>query len=121
MPKFAIFSTELGPMIDPIDEYDTLVDYVLFDSDPIATGSYDPNAGSTVRGSVIPTLGGTVVQDFGPQIKDQRIEISDEAILSKETIDAIQAMYETASGQYYFTDGYKKSGILDMSPFTLTP
>jgi hypothetical protein len=104
--KFAIFSTELGPMTEPADEYDNLTAYVLFDSDPIGKGSYNPNAGSTMRGSVIPTLGGTVVQDFGPQIQDQRIEISDEAAFSSDTVDAIKAMYETASGEYYFTDGY---------------
>jgi hypothetical protein len=79
---------------------------VVFDRDPIATGSYNPHAGSTVRGSVIPTLGGVVIQDFGVQIQDQRIAISDEAAMTKTTIDALIALYQTTSGSYYFTDGY---------------
>jgi len=105
MAKFAIFSTELGPAIDP-DEYDNYTYCVHLDRDPIATGSYDPHAGSTVRGSVIPTLGGVVVQDFGPQIQDQRITFSDEACLSQGTITSLITLYELASTELYFTDGY---------------
>ena len=62
MPKFVIFSTELGPALDPYDEYDDYASIVRFDRDPIVTGSYDDHAGSIMRGSVIPTLGGVVVQ-----------------------------------------------------------
>ena len=106
MPKFVIFSTELGPDIDPWDEYDSYATIIRLDRDPIATGKYDDHAGTTVRGSGIPTLGGVVVQDFGLQIMDQRISFSDEAALTKTTIDALRAAYETSSGEYYFTDGY---------------
>jgi len=105
MPKFTIFSIELGPSLAPGVQggYATLV---VLDRDPIVTGKYDDHAGTTVRGSVIPTLGGVVVQDFGVQIQDQRISFSDEAALSKATIDALRAAYEVSSGLYYFTDGY---------------
>jgi hypothetical protein len=106
MPKFAIFSTELGPSIDPYDEYDHYAQIVRFDRDPIATGSYDDHAGSTVRGSVITTLGGVVIQDFGINIQDQRISFSDEAALTETTKEALRTLYETSSGIYYFTDGY---------------
>ena len=106
MPKFVIFSTELGPALDPYDEYDDYASIVRFDRDPIVTGSYDDHAGSIMRGSVIPTLGGVVVQDFGVQIQDQRITFSDEAALSEITKEALKTLYEVSSGEYYFTDGY---------------
>jgi len=106
MPKFVIFSTELGPDIDPYDEYDDYEYIVRLDRDPIITGSYDPHAGSAYRGSVIPTLGGVVVQDFGPQIQDQRITFSDEACLTQNTIMSLIELYELSSTELYFTDGY---------------
>lgn len=105
MPKFAIFSTEGGPSLTP-DEYDTHAYLVYLDRDPIITGSYDPHAGSTVRGSVIPTLGGVVIQDLGPQIQDQRITFSDEAALTLSTITALTTLYKLSSTELYFTDGY---------------
>lgn len=106
MVKFVIFSTELGPALDPYDEYDDYVSIVRFDRDPIATGSYDDHAGSVMRGSVIPTLGGVVVQDFGVMIQDQRISFSDEAAISEITKEALKTLFEVSSGEYYFTDGY---------------
>jgi hypothetical protein len=104
--KFVIFSTELGPMLDPQNEITKPTTMVVLDRDPIATGKYDPYAGSIMRGSVIPTLGGVVVQDFGVQIKDQRIVFSDEAAISKTTVDDLITLEATTSGEYYFTDGY---------------
>jgi hypothetical protein len=105
--KFAIFSTELGPTLDPSeDEYDSLEHLFIFRSDPIGKGSYDPHAGSTVRGSVIPTLGGVKVQDFGPQIQDQRLSFSDEAALTEADKNALVVLYELSSKELYFTDGY---------------
>ena len=109
MGKFTFFSTELGPMLGPFDEYDEydeLENLFIFENDPIAKGTYNPHAGTTVRGSVIPTLGGVVVQDFGPEIMDQRISFSDEAALSKSAIDDLIALYELTSKELYFTDGY---------------
>lgn len=105
MAKFAIFSTELGPSLDPAS-LDLLEEKVVFDRDPMITGSYNPSAGSIMRGSVIPTLGGVVVQDFGYNIQDQRIIISDVSAMSETTIEALLALYEVSSGEYYFTDGY---------------
>jgi hypothetical protein len=106
MAKFVIFSTEQGPSVDPQSLVVPLTYMVVLDRDPIVTGSYDPHAGSTVRGSVIPTLGGVVVQDFGPQIQDQRITFSDEACLAQSTITSLIALYELTSTELYFTDGY---------------
>lgn len=104
--KFVIFSTEKGASLDPWDEYDEYVSIVKFDRDPMITGKYDAFAGTTFRGSVIPTLGGVVVQDFGTQIKDQRINISDEGALSLITVTAIKALHDASDTEYYFTDGY---------------
>lgn len=104
--KFVIFSTELGPMLDPQSDGESLEDKVVFDRDPIATGEYNNFAGTVMRGSVIPTLGGVVVQDFGTQIMDQRISFSDEAAISKTTVDLLVALDAVSGGVYYFTDGY---------------
>jgi hypothetical protein len=93
-------------MLDPSDEYDQLVHLFIFSSDPIGKGTYDPSAGSTVRGSVIPTLGGVVVQDFGPQIMDQRISFSDEAAIDTEDKEALTVLHDLSSLELYFTDGY---------------
>jgi hypothetical protein len=106
MGNFAFFSTELGPMLGSFDEYDELEELVILDRDPIATGSYNDHAGSVVRGSVISTLGGVVIQDFGVNVQDQRISFSDEAALTETTKEALRALYEISSGTYYFTDGY---------------
>jgi hypothetical protein len=103
--KFAIFSTELGASLTP-SELSGVETLVQFDRDPIVDGEYNPSAGASVRGSVIATLGGVVVQDFGASPKDGRIEMSDEAALSETTVDAIQVLYEAVGEQYYFTDGY---------------
>jgi hypothetical protein len=103
--KFALFSTESGPMLAPTIG-NNLSYLVIFDNDPIATGSYDSHVGTTVRGSIVPTLGGVVVQDFGPQIMDQRISFSDEGALSEDTILSLVALYELTSQELYFTDGY---------------
>ena len=105
MAKFAIFSTELGPSLNPVS-LSGLVSLVVLDRDPIVTGNYNPHAGTTVRGSVIPTIGGVVIQDFGVQVQDQRITFSDEAALTKATVDALILLHEASSGVYYFTDGY---------------
>lgn len=106
LSKFVIFSTELGPMLDPQTSSTAPASLIVFDRDPIATGKYDPYAGSIMRGSVIPTLGGVVVQDFGTQVMDQRIVFSDEAAISKATVDSLIALEAETSGEYYFTDGY---------------
>jgi hypothetical protein len=106
LSKFVIFSTELGPMLDPQSSVTDLVSMVVLDRDPIATGEYKPFSGSVMRGSVIPTLGGVVIQDFGSQIMDQRISFSDEAAISKSVVDALVALDAVSSGEYYFTDGY---------------
>jgi hypothetical protein len=97
---------ELGVMTSPIDEYDELEYLFVFRDDPIAKGNYDPHAGTTVRGSVIPTLGGVVVQDFGPMVMDQRISFSDEATLTDEDVTYLITLYELSSQELYFTDGY---------------
>jgi hypothetical protein len=97
---------ELGPSANPRAMSPAPASLVFFDRDPIATGSYEPSAGTTVRGSVIPTLGGVVIQDFGVNVQDQRINISDEAAFTKATVDALTALYIVSSGRYYFTDGY---------------
>lgn len=107
MAKFAIFSTELGPSLNPAGLSPGPASLVVFDRDPMPDGNYDPYAGSTVRGSVIPTIGGVVIQDFGYQIKDQRIAISDSAAFSQTTVDALDLLYRVSSGEYYFTDGYE--------------
>lgn len=104
--KFVIFSTECGASTNPQSLDPAPVSMVVFDRDPIATGSYEPFSGAIHRGSVIATLGGVYIQDFGVQEQDQRISFSDEAAISKTTVNAIKALDEVSNGEYYFTDGY---------------
>lgn len=106
MGKFAIYSKESGYSTSAKDISPTPVNLAILDSDPIVTGSYEPYAGSVHRGSVIPTLGGVYIQDFGIDIQDQRISFSDEAAISADTVNRIHTMEIVAGASYYFTDGY---------------
>jgi len=105
-PKFIIFSTERGASIVPKTLSPAPASLVIFSRDPIATGSYDPHAGTTSRGTVVSTLGGTVIQDFGSNMQDQRIAIKDEAAFTQTIVTNILSLYNVASTEYYFTDGY---------------
>lgn len=105
MGKFALFSTEMGPMLSPSVD-DNLEKLFIFKNDPVGKGSYDPHVGTTARGSVITTLGGVVIQDFGPQIKDQRIVFSDEDALTYTEAMSLYDLYLLLSRELYFTDGY---------------
>ena len=106
MGKFVIFSTELGPMLSPQTAETKPTTYVVLNTDPIVNGKYEPNAGTVVRGSVIPTLGGVVVQDFGVFHEDERIEFTGDDALTSEVAEALQTLYEASSAEYYFSDGY---------------
>lgn len=68
-------------------------------------GDYDPQAGSSGRGTRIPTLGGAVDQDFGSFASDGRIALAlSDVPLDAETVSALESAYATVDGQYYFTD-----------------
>ena len=107
MADFAFYSTEIDPTTDPANADPAPDTLVVLDQVPIlGDAHYDFVAGETGRGSVIPTLGGAVVQDFGVVDGDQRISFSDSDALSAETIADLKAIHETVDGEYFFTDGY---------------
>jgi hypothetical protein len=105
MPDFAFYSTDIDPTVDPANASPAPATLVVLDQPPIF-GEYDFEAGSVGRGSVHPTLGGQVVQDFGVFDVDGRITFSDTDALSSDTVDDLQALWQPVAGEYYFTDGY---------------
>ena len=105
MPDFAFYSTEIDATVDPANADPAPATLVVLDEPPIF-GDYDFEAGDIGRGSVIPTLGGQVIQDFGVYEEDGRITFSDTDALSAATVSALRALWETVDGEYYFTDGF---------------
>lgn len=103
MSKFAFYSTEITATTDPANAAPAPAILVVLNRDPIV-GTYDPQAGNSHRGSVIQTLGGAVVQEYTTNIKDQRIKISDKDALVDADISTLKTI--SASGEWYFTDGY---------------
>lgn len=103
---FAFYSTEIEPTTDPANASPAPATLVVLDQPPIF-GSYDFDAGETGRGSVIPTLGKNVVQDFGVVAGDGRISFSEADALSAETDAALKAIHNVVDGQYFFTDGFQ--------------
>jgi len=107
MPDFAFYSTEIDPTTDPAAADPAPETLVVLDQVPIlGDARYELQAGETGRGSVIPTLGGAVVQDFGVVDGDQRISFADSDALSAETVADLRTIHETVDGEYFFTNGY---------------
>ena len=78
---------------------------IIFDQDPYY-GTYTPATSNIDRGSVIKTLGGVIIQDFGVKVVDEVIAFSDVDVLTQSIIDALNAAYIVIDGEWYFTDGY---------------
>lgn len=104
--KFCIYSTEVSPTVDPDNAAIAPDTLIVFDQDPLF-GEYDPNGSDQDRGTVIRTLGGVVVQDFGLVEQDGVITLSDTDALEADTVTALKTAYAVVDGQYYFTDGYE--------------
>lgn len=104
---FAFYSTDIDPTVDPASADPAPETLVVLEQAPIlGDGVYEMQAGETGRGSVIKTLGGAVVQDFGVVDGDERISFSESDALGAATIAALKLIHETVDGEYYFTDGY---------------
>ena len=78
---------------------------IVFDQDP-HHGIYEQATSSEDRGSILKTLGGAVIQDFGVFVVDEIIAFSDMDALTQSTITELIAAYVTVDEQWYFTDGY---------------
>lgn len=104
--KFRLYSTEITATLDPDNADPAPATLIAFDQDPLY-GDYDPDGSDQDRGSVIRTLGGVVIQDFGVVESDGIITISDTDALESVTVTALKTAYETVNGQYCFTDGYE--------------
>lgn len=79
---------------------------------PLPASQKQPNADSIFqapegRGSVIVTLGGIVVQDFGipTDLAGGRIFLEDGPVLSAATKAALDTAYAAVDTSWYFTDG----------------
>lgn len=107
MPDFAFYSTDIDPTTDPANANPAPATLVVLDQPPIlGDGVYDLYGGEIGRGSVVQTLGGVVVQDFGVHVSDRRISFSDSDALSATVVTGLKAIHETVDGEYYFTDGF---------------
>lgn len=103
--KFRIYSTEITPTLDPDNASPLPATNIVFDQDPFY-GAYEHASTANDRGSVIKTLGGAVIQDFGVNIADEVIAFSDVDALTQATVTALLAAYVIVDEQWYFTDGY---------------
>ena len=104
---FAFYSTDIDPTTDPANADPAPATLVVLDQPPIlGDGQYDFQAGETGRGSVIQTLGSSVIQDFGVVESDGRISFSENDALSESVVTALKTLHETIDGEYYFTDGF---------------
>ena len=105
MSKFRLFSTDIAATVTPDSVTPAPSTLIVFDQDPLHS-EYNPSGATQDRGSVIRTLGGNVIQDFGVVESDGLISFSDTDALSGTTVAALKTAYETVDGQWYFTDGY---------------
>ena len=102
--KFALFSTDIAATLNPWEADPAPVTLIDFGEEPLF-GDYNPNAGSSGRGTRIQTLGGAVDQDFGAFEEDGRITLGLSNVrLSESTVAALLAAYAAADQEYYWTD-----------------
>jgi len=105
--NFAFYSTDITATVTPATASPAPATLVVLDQPAIlGDASFDEMSGEIGRGSVIQTLGGNVIQDFGVVASDGHIVFSDTDALSASIVAAIKVIYETVDGQYYFTDGF---------------
>lgn len=100
--RYAIFPTALAPTTAP-DPAEAGVIYL--DRDPsFGTESYSR---ATLRGSVIPTLGGNQVQHMAAVVSDGRLKIEDAGVAgSFATVQALATALNTPGAEFFFTDGF---------------
>lgn len=104
MIKFALYSTDISATLDPWNASPTPSTMIDLGEDGIF-GDYNPNAGTSGRGTRIQTLGGAVDQDFGAFEEDGRITLSLSGIpIAEATITALLAAYVATDQQFYWTD-----------------
>jgi hypothetical protein len=105
---FAFYSTDIDPTVDPANADPAPETLVVLDQPPIlGDGRVDMQIGDAGRGSVIQTLGGAVIQDFGVYEEDGRISFGESDALSADVVDDLQTIHDVVDGEYYFTDGFR--------------
>lgn len=104
--KFRIYSTEVIPTLAPDDATPPPAINIIFDQDPFY-GTYETATSTSDRGSIIKTLGGAIIQDFGVKVEDEIISFSDTDALLQATITDLKTAYAAVDTQWYFTDGYE--------------
>lgn len=104
--RFRLYSTEISATVNPDSASPQPGTLIVFDQDPFY-GNYNPDGAGQDRGSIIRTLGGTIIQDFGVVASDGIITLSDTNALSTSTVTSLRSAYQTIDAQFYFTDGYE--------------
>ena len=102
---FRTFSIDISPTLDPDSADPAPATNIVFTQDP-KHGEYNEAQAESDRGSVIQTLGGAVIQDFGVSVRDETIEFSDTEALTQAVVTELQSAYEQVDTEWYFTDGY---------------
>lgn len=113
--KFCLYSTDIAATLTPTEADPAPATLVELDQDPTLSGEYDPEAGQAGRGSVIPTAGGAVFQEFPSRVSDQRIAFSDTDALEADTVTALRSLFN-AGGEWFFTDGYNCWRVMWLRP-----
>ncbi len=80
------------------------IDVTEFYQDPVG-GIYNSRYEWERRGSILPCLSGVQVQDFGFDMQDRKIFISDQYALKQSHVDALWAKCSQRNAEWYFTDG----------------
>jgi len=106
--NLAFYSTEITATLTPEMASPAPAMLVVIDQPPIlGDGEFNELGEDIGRGSVIQTLGGNVIQDFGIVESDGHIQFSDvDVYISADVIEDLAALHETVDGEYYFTDGF---------------
>lgn len=106
MSNLIFYSTEIAATLTPKTVTPAPTTLIELEQLPIlGDAAFNEQAGELGRGSVIQTLGGVVIQDFGVVVSDGHIVFSDTDALGATTIGALKTIHETVDGQYYLTEG----------------
>lgn len=101
---FRIYSTDIVATLNPDEAAPLPATNIVFTQDP-THGEYNEAQADSDRGSVIQTLGGVVIQDFGVNVQDEIISFSDTEALTQDVVTELQSAYEQIDTEWYFTDG----------------
>lgn len=107
--NFVIFSTEQGPMMNPLEKSPSPTVLIDLKEDPM--DGFEP-LDLVIRGSKISTIGGAVYQEWDRRVSDGKIKLAaNDAEISDLTYAALVAAFSQVNTLYYLTDGISCWGV----------